>query len=87
MLVDISKRGQWNISNENELKMRLPKQLNECLLQINNYIKCVLRIVIDDGRMEERVVEADTRLDVNGLNAAQGREVVEDAGHGDARRV
>jgi hypothetical protein len=67
--------------------MRLPKQLNECLLQINNYIKCVLRIVIDDSRMKERVVEADTRLDVNGLNAAQGREVVEDAGHGDARRV
>jgi hypothetical protein len=50
-------------------------------------MKCVLRIVIDDCRMEERVVEADTRLDVNGLNAAQGREVVEDASHGDARRV
>ena len=72
----------WKTITEDETK-----KLDKLLLQINNYIKCLLRIVIDDCRMEERLVEADTRLDVNGLNAAQGRKVVEDAGHGDARRV
>ena len=50
-------------------------------------IVILLGVVEDDGRVKEGVVDADALLDVDGLDAAQGGKVVEDARHRDVRSI